>query len=300
MRILIASDGSESAQAAARFSGLIAQAARADVTLLGVAENPQRGETLRAKLDLLAQELSRGEQFRVTVAIRYGFADEQLLAETNEHFYHLVVIGPRGDHRRGAFALGSTARRLARFVKSPLLVGIQPGQTVQHVLLCTSGEKPGEVDAHVGGALAALMGAEVTILHVMSQIALGEESQMADLAMDASGLIKRGAREGQHLKKVIDIMVGQGLMTSHCRPKVRHGLVIDEVLTEMREGHYDMIVIGAHQVPDGLRFRELRELLQENIADRILTHASCPVLVVRALDPNEWVVTAGGAESRSA
>ena len=49
-------------------------------------------------------------------------------------------------------------------------------------------------------------------------------------------------------------------------PSLRHGLVMDEILSELRENAYDMIVIGAHQVPEGLAFRELREMLQENIA----------------------------------
>ncbi len=303
MRILITSDGSAAAHAAARFGGILAHAARADVTLLGVAGASQNGEALQAALTALgplAEEIRAGGQCQVRVSVREGYSDEQIYAETNEHFYHLVVIGARGERKPGRFALGSTARRLTRFVKVPLLVGIQPGARIERVLLCTSGAKPGEIDAHVGGALAALVGAEVTILHVMPQGPSGGQPPEKDFGQDASGLIKQGSPEGEHLKKVIEIMVGQGLMSSHCHPKIRRGPVIDEVLTEIREGSYDMIVIGAHQFPEGLPFHQLRQLLQENIADRILTHARCPVLVVRALNPQDWVVSAGGAQSQLA
>jgi nucleotide-binding universal stress UspA family protein len=228
----------------------------------------------------------------VTVRIRQGFPEEQLLAETEEHFYHLVVIGARGKRKAGANRMGSTARRLVRFVKVPLLIVTQPRAGISRVLICTSGESQGESDAQVGGALSALLGARVTVLHVMSQIALGPAAKTDDLQGDALDLIRSGAREGEHLKKLQEIMQSQGLMTSRCELKVRHGLVLDEILTETREGSYDLVVIGAHQVPDD-QFKGLRQLFQENIADDLLLHVNRPVLVVRAFKPEQWVIGAG-------
>src|SRR5262245_49235908 len=122
MRILMASDGSQDAGEAARFGAIIARAAQADVHLLGIADSSQRADQLQASLAEIAGEIGSTGQCRVEVSTRLGHPDEQIMAETNDHFYHLVVIGPRGSRQRGIFALGSTARRLARYLKVPLLV----------------------------------------------------------------------------------------------------------------------------------------------------------------------------------
>jgi nucleotide-binding universal stress UspA family protein len=297
MRILIATDGSDAAREAALYGAHIARAARADVTLVGVADHPQRLQALEEKLGVLADEISQGGECQVTVKAREGYAEEKLLAETEEHFYHLVVIGARGGRAAGGARMGSTARRLARFVKMPLLIVTQPRAAINRVLICTSGEKQGESDALVGGALSALIGARVTVLHVMSQIPLGPDAKTEDLGRDALDLIQSGAREGEHLKRLQEIMQGQGLMTSRCELKVRHGLVMDEILTETREGSYDLVVIGAHQVPED-QYKGLRQLFQENIADDILAHVQRPVLVVRALKPEDWVISEGKPEAQ--
>jgi nucleotide-binding universal stress UspA family protein len=294
----MASDGSDDAREAALYGAHIARAARADVTLVGVAERAARLAALDAELNLLAEEVGQGGECQVSVRVREGFPEEQLLSETEEHFYHLVVIGARGGHKAGAGRMGATARRLWRFVKVPLLVVTQPRAAINRVLICTSGEIQGESDALVGGALAALVGARVTVLHVMSQIPLGPEARDEDLQRDALDLIRSGSREGEHFKRLRDIMQGQGLMAARCELKVRHGLVLDEILTEARESSCDLVVIGAHQVPDD-QFKGLRQLFQENIADDILTHVQRPVLVVRALRPEQWSLRDTKSEAKA-
>lgn len=297
MRILMATDGSDDAREAALYGAHIARAARADVTLIGVTESAQRLSSLQDALGVLAEEIGQDGQCQVEVKVRQGFPEEQLLAETEEHFYHLVVIGARGGKKQGITRMGSTARRLARFVKVPLLIVTQPRAAINRVLICTSGERQGESDAMVGGALSALLGARVTVLHVMSQIPLGPEAKIEDLERDALDLMQTGAREGEHFKRLQEIMQSQGLMTSRCSLKVRHGLVLDEIMTEAREGSYDLVVIGAHQVPED-QFKGLRLLFQENIADDILAHVQRPVLVVRALKPEEWTLQESSTEAK--
>jgi nucleotide-binding universal stress UspA family protein len=58
------------------------------------------------------------------------------------------------------------------------------------------------------------------------------------------------------------------------QPKVRHGLVVDEILAEAREGEYDLVVIGAHQPGKG------RALLLDNIAKKIIQDINRSLLVV--------------------
>jgi len=62
--------------------------------------------------------------------------------------------------------------------------------------------------------------------------------------------------------------------------RVRHGIVIDQVFEEAREGDYDLIVTGTSQAR-GL----LRHYIMGDLTRSILNRANCPVLVARAGPP---------------
>ena len=61
----------------------------------------------------------------------------------------------------------------------------------------------------------------------------------------------------------------------HPTPKVRHGLVVDEILAEARSGDYDLVVVGAHQSDSP------RSILLDNIAHQIMEKIKRPILIVR-------------------
>jgi len=62
--------------------------------------------------------------------------------------------------------------------------------------------------------------------------------------------------------------------------RLRHGIVIDQVFDEAREGDYDLIVTGTSQAR-GL----LRHYIMGDLTRSILNRASVPVLVARAGAP---------------
>jgi nucleotide-binding universal stress UspA family protein len=106
----------------------------------------------------------------------------------------------------------------------------------------------------------------------MSQITAGPGASGEQLQADAEELIQNHAPEGQLLERDIQILEQLNL---HPRPKVRHGLVVDEILTEARDGDYDLVVIGAH------RGEGWRRILLDDLAHQIIGQLDRPVLVVR-------------------
>ena len=62
--------------------------------------------------------------------------------------------------------------------------------------------------------------------------------------------------------------------------RLRHGIVVDQVFEEAREGNYDLIVTGTSRAR-GL----LRHYIMGDLTRSILNHANCPVLVARAGKP---------------
>lgn len=288
MRILVASDGSECAREAALYAYHFARPAQAEVVLLGVAEKPQTEPILRSALDALCEEITQQGIGECTVKVRHGEPYLQILGETEERFYHLTLVGARGHRHLLPFAVGGTTMRLAQHIRSPLLVVTRARPAIRKMLICTSGEQPAENNAMVGGALAALTGAEVTVLHVMSQVPLTLDAKVEDLERSATELIASGAREGLHLQHLLEILEAQGVERARSTPKVRHGLVVDEILNEVREGDYDLIVLGARPVSEGQSWWQWRALFLENIPNHILTRTRRPVLVVRPVDWAEW------------
>nr|MBI2903873.1 universal stress protein [Chloroflexota bacterium] len=259
MKFLICIDGSPPALEAARQGAALAAAAGAQVTRLRVARQPR--ET--------APDAS--------IRLRVGEPVEQILAEVSEGAHDLVVIGTSGGRGLAKLFMGSTSSRLAKRSPVPLLVVKGRRESVKRILVCTGGEMFGEQNARWGGQVAAWTGARVTILHVMSQMPLSERARLEDLDDTAPEAIAQNTREGAMLQSAVDAAVAVGA-AAEVKPKLRHGLVLDEILAEIEAGDYDLVVIGAHYAPPGMPWRGL---LLDDVADQIIEQSPRSVLVVR-------------------
>jgi nucleotide-binding universal stress UspA family protein len=60
-------------------------------------------------------------------------------------------------------------------------------------------------------------------------------------------------------------------------PRIRQGLVVEEISAELTEGEYDLLVVGAHYQPDQDRWQGT---LLDDITDQLLHRCSCSVLIV--------------------
>jgi nucleotide-binding universal stress UspA family protein len=208
----------------------------------------------------------------VETSVRRGHAAEEILRETEEHDYDLVVVGSRGRRGITRFILGSTAARLARYCRVSLIIVKGNPRELQRILVCTAGAQAGERDTEMAGRIGALAGASVTILHVMSQLPLTPECELDDLECAPEILLDTDAPEAVHLRKDLQILKSLGVQAA---AKVRHGLVVDEILAEAQEGDYDLIVTGAHVASGFQRF------MLTDTTEQIVLGSDRPVLVVR-------------------
>ena len=288
MDILICTNGADYTQPAMRAAAELAKQAGSKVDILAVPLQHRRQEA-ESQVQALVKTLETAN-IPIHVIWREGsladYADniiEQAQA-TRETPYDLVIFGSRG--RRGLVArlFGSVASQVTRDAPaSVMVVKEQPGHQ-QKLLLCTSAGPWSKQTVQFAGELAPLLDASVTLIHIMSQVPLGEQATLGDLEASAEELIERQSREGTHLSEMAAYLEGQHVDTHTI---VRHGLVLNEILAEAREGDYDMIIIGAHSTPG------LHPLLVEDVARDILLAAKCPVLVVRLHEENEDQAAAG-------
>jgi nucleotide-binding universal stress UspA family protein len=292
MRILLCTDGSAHGQEALCFGALLARASSEAATLLGVVEHA----TDQAQIE---QALEEGKRWLVDAPtprtkVRIGHAAEEILDEATPEEYDLVVVGARGRRGITRFLMGSTSERIARHADVPVLVVRGEHSQVRRILVCTGGRTPGLDAVAFGGRVAQLAGAEVTVLHVMSQLVAApmlpeagvfqampqtpgppspDEFQLEDLEAPAEELMAHETREGLHLQQALDILAELGVQG---QALVRHGLVVDEVSEEACQGDYDLVVVGAHATAGWMR------LLLNDVGRQII--GCCldrPVLVAR-------------------
>jgi nucleotide-binding universal stress UspA family protein len=239
---LICTDGSTAARQAAQFSLLLARHGDA-IRLLGVVEDHAGAErAIRGTLETLGAELQAiGVEHETQV--RRGLAAEQILDEAAAWQADLIVIGHLGRRGRTRFSMGGTAARIVQYAPRSVLLVKEARPALRRILACTGGGRPGLRDVETAGQLAAQTGAQVTVLHVMSQVALTEKGYRPELEAPAADLIGRRTREGEHLSIALQTLQTLGV---NCAAKVRHGLVVDEIIAETRDGNYDLLVIGAH------------------------------------------------------
>src|SRR5947207_334994 len=100
MNILICSDGTPASDNAARLGGLLAGATKAQVTLLGIAENPSDEQPLRQALDQETQNLPTAG-IKLPNAIQKREPTAQILGENSAKKYDLIVIGSRRRNASG-------------------------------------------------------------------------------------------------------------------------------------------------------------------------------------------------------
>src|SRR5947209_11656228 len=139
MRILICSDGTETADKPARLGGVITSACKADVTLLGIAERTADEAPLRAALDSEAQLLAtRGVQ--PEIAVRGGEPIEQILQQTAAMTYDLVIIGARGRRMSGEFTRSPRTYEVIKTVPVPVLIANGGCERLSSFFVCIGGK----------------------------------------------------------------------------------------------------------------------------------------------------------------
>jgi len=271
MKILLCTDGSPAAARAARFGLQLARGPAATVELLGVVEHRDDAGAMRRGLEELGRELA-GAGAPCGIVVRHGHAAEQILNEAEAWGADIIVIGQLGQRGLTRFLMGSTATRIMQFAPCSVLLVKGDRAVLKSILVCTAGGEPGLRDVAAAGEVAVGAGSQVTVLHVMSQVPLTDDAYLPDLAATAEDLMARQTREGVHLQSALEQLRERSVPAT---ARVRHGFVVDEILKELRDGNYDLLVIGAH------RARGLTRWLLDDVTAHLVEKAAAPILVVR-------------------
>jgi nucleotide-binding universal stress UspA family protein len=271
MRILIAIHDPSLAELTLRYAAQFAKCTDASCLVLAVVDSPKRPAL---PLDLFERAHDILDAAELTTRQRTGEPLREILAELKLTHYDLLVIGESHTTQGKVIHLRERiAHKLAEHSPCPVLVVREPARPARRILMCDSGAENSVLQRFTLQVAELLDGEEeITILHVMSQIVAGLGVSDHQLRADVQELIAEETPEGRLLAQDLRQLDRRGVRPT---AKVRHGLVVDEILAEARSGDYDLVVIGAHRGEGWQRF------LLDDLAHKILAQMDRPVLVVR-------------------
>lgn len=272
MHLLIYVGPAPSREQVLQFSVQLVQHVATSLTLVS------GGGDKRALIDEAAGRLQVPTHVPITVRALAGNAQAAILAASRERDCDLVVFG-RLNQPIGRLLPGAHSKEIAQRLEPSVLRVHGPARPIRRILLASGGDYHTFDDVSIAAKIAAPLGAAVTIMHVISQQSLLFEG-FAQRHMTVDAFLDGSTAEATTIRDAAARLAACGVSA---QTKGRVGLVLDEIMAELRVGGYDLLVIGAHQVASALD-----RILLEDITGDVLDVSPLPVLVVKS----------GGKESR--
>ncbi len=297
-KILVATDFSEGGRAAVDHAVALAERHGARLFVLHVSGAPPSLPSLdiwegNAQLHRM-QELRRAgaeEQLTESIAqirrhgvdvqplLREGSAVEQIVQSARDNDVDLVVTGARGVGATNLFIIGSVTEGVIRNSDRNILVARGQARPFQKVLMATDLTDASLAVIPMALALAA-PGAEVELCHVVEW---GDHAPLVrgphgSPAVDFKKLWRVALEEAdKELRRLIE---GRGGLT-HLTHRVLEGVAASVILGCVEEHQHDLVVVGK---------TETEAPRHERVAERIMRHAECAVLVARSVPGSLHVV----------
>jgi len=279
-KILVAFDGSESSVNALLQAFTLANDEKSwitvatvvpsyegDMDLTGVKDIHETfrhtGEAISSKAKTIADK----ERALIKTVVEEGAPFEKLVDIAEAENAGLIVMGRRGRSRLERAFVGSvTARVIGHSARDVLVVPENGSIGWKNILLTTDGSKYGklatdkaiEFSKSYGGELRA-----VSVVDVPAEFYAEAPQAVEDLIRKAKGFVADVKKKADACGVKASTFVGEGEAF--------------KVITDFsKEEKADVIFMGSHGRTG------LKKLLMGSVTEKVIGHASCPVLVVKS------------------
>lgn len=271
--LLVATDFSAHAHRAALRAAVLARehGARKCVLLHVAPRHAALERVLRRELQGLARELKSQTGVAFAPRLAHGAVVDTLARAASR--FDLVVAGAQGEHRLRDFAIGTSAERLLRKIRRPVLVvKRRPAGAYRQVLVPVDFSR----DAGAALALAAQLAprAELNALHAFESPFEGK-LRFAGIAEETVLHYRQQAR-ARARADMQTMLAGLRLPAARLTRQIVHGYAPGVIARAEGEIGADLVAIGKHGRS------ALEDLLLGSVTLHTLASASCDVLVVPA------------------
>lgn len=295
MKILFATDGSDTAQQALTYLQNLPLPADSELTLMTViekeifqgeeeadisADKKATLEQARALLNQSAEELLRISASQVSSysigsrLVRFGHPAEEIVKVANQSGIDLVVVGSHGFGGVKRFLLGSVSDQVLLYANCSVLI-VRPnpngqGSGISRLLLAFDDSRPAQRAARFCASLPLTPSTEVTILTVLPLITLFRQDIRQQLGpvwkhkrSRAEGSLAWASRELKWSTRQVNTALHESTDVSQ------------EILDVAEKTASDLIVLGNKGT------RAIEQFLLGSSTRRIAQHAPCSVLSVK-------------------
>ena len=222
-------------------------------------------------LDEVAADVQTRWNVALAPVVRVGKVTEVLLAESTHH--DLLALGALGSHPIRELTVGTTAKRLLRQARRPILVVKgEPVTPYRRVLVAV------DFSAHSQRALAwANAVAPKAELHLAHAVETPLEGQMhyAGVSKKVIDEYHVSAREDAEVQ-MKQFIAQSGLDPARLRPSITHGSHVPSTLvTHGRDIEADLVVVGKHG------HSLTQDLLMGSVTLHLLAEAPWDILVTQ-------------------
>jgi nucleotide-binding universal stress UspA family protein len=288
-RILFATDFSTLARLAEEYAASLGADWNAHLTAMTVLEFPpgmdpeypvnqqyltQRMSEATDQLADVKQRLLR-RRIAVSTRIATGIPSVEINQAADDENSDLIVVGTRGKTGLAHVLLGSTAERVIRTARCPVLAVRMAESSAQreatcHRLLVPIDGSDCSLDAlEYAAVVAGPAKASIDVLHVLEPVSYG-----LDFTFDNAQ--QRADNRKKMSKKLDELCAALGASGLTAKGHVVGGVPADSILGQAKALSSDVIVMGTHGR------RGFSHALAGSVTEAVLRRAEWPVLTVRS------------------
>ena len=300
LKILATTDFSDASRYGVRYAVSLAEKLGSAVALLHVVEPrtwltelgsllPLREDSevvaaASAQLAALAKrEAEGGVPVTCSVSVRTGNPFDAITTAALECAADLIVIATHGHTGAERFLLGSTAERVVRHASCPVLtvpirtkprrIGKPSPFKLGKILVPVDFSKLSKGALPWAGLLAARLGAEIVLLHVVEQFPIDYVPARERKNDTFVPLTKKAGDDLEHIAGSLREAAGTNVSSI-----IDEGNLFEVICRTAETLGADLIVQTTHG------HTGLKHVLLGSTAERVVRHAPCPVLTVRGLN----------------
>lgn len=208
---------------------------------------------------------------RVSAKLVSGAPWIKIVDELADRSFDLVVMGTHGRTAIKRFLLGSVAEKVVRHAPCPVLT-VRPdveARSFQSILVPVDFSDSSRDAMNAAAALARPGGRGITLLHVVELPTDARGEPQIEVLLEV--MVKQAAEHLERWAAELRAKTGVPVQT-----RSRLGRAGGDVLAVLEEAPgFDLVVTGSHGRTG------IPRVLLGSVAERIVRHAPCPVMVIR-------------------
>jgi nucleotide-binding universal stress UspA family protein len=274
--LLIFTNGRETTWPAIEYGTWLGASMRTPVTLVGINEAPspaQIDEEVHPLEGIFtdAIQIFQKNNVEYRLEVLQGHAEE-VIPRRVRGLDALTIVAPLGRPPLQRLLHGRSFRHIMAEVSGPILYVPAARLPLKKAVVCLGGLGYEVTAENLAVQMAALAGAELVLLTIVPPIDL-DYPAAREVREHWQRLETTDTPAGRSLRQGLEIASRAGVPAS---VRVRNGHVVEEILSELKEGDYDLVCMGSPYSANALR-----QLYSPNVTAEVAEAAHCPVLTAR-------------------